>query len=140
MSTPDVREERTGWRDEELSQRHRRWGFHCPALDVDLLFLEYDQGKATALVEYKHEHAGPVCSGHPTYLALVDLGNRAGIPVFCVRYADDFSWWKVCPLNAAARERLEKPNTMTEEEWVRFLYYLRGRAIPSDLFAPQQVL
>ena len=54
---PEVRAERTGWRDEELSQEHRKWGFDCPTVDIDFLMLEYDTGRASALVEYKNEHA-----------------------------------------------------------------------------------
>ncbi len=30
-----VRQERTGWRDEKISQRHREWGYNCPAVDLD---------------------------------------------------------------------------------------------------------
>ena len=51
--------ERTGWRDQALSERHRAWGWDCPALDMDFVMIEYDNGKATALVEYKHEQAAP---------------------------------------------------------------------------------
>jgi len=29
--------ERTGFRDEALSRRHREWGINCPAVDVDWL-------------------------------------------------------------------------------------------------------
>jgi hypothetical protein len=47
---PEVKKERSGWRDLELSGRHRRWGWDCPAVDLDFLFLEYDKGKAVALV------------------------------------------------------------------------------------------
>ena len=35
----EVRPERTGWRDEKLSQRHRMWGWDCPAVDIDFLLL-----------------------------------------------------------------------------------------------------
>ena len=81
-----VKQERTGWRDLRLSQRHRRWGWDCPAVDLDFLFLEYDRGKAVALVEYKHEQAAPQYASHPTYQAMIDLGNRASVPVFAARY------------------------------------------------------
>ena len=96
---PEVRQERTGWRDEGLSQRHRHWGWDCPAVDIDFLMLEYDNGKASALVEYKNEHAKPQYVSHPTYQAMINLGDRAGIPVIACRYSDDFSKWRVVPLN-----------------------------------------
>jgi hypothetical protein len=130
----EVRPERSGWRDLRLSERHRRWGWDCPAVDLDFLFLEYDRGKAIALVEYKHERAKPQYVTHPTYQAMIDLGNRAGVPVLAARYADDFSRWMVVPLNAKAKEYLPERREMTEREWVTFLYRLRGYTPPDSLF------
>ena len=138
--TRTVKAERTGWRDLRLSERHRRWGWDCPAVDLDFLFLEYDKGKAVALVEYKHELALVQHSTHPTYQAMIDLGNRASIPVFGVRYADDFTWWRVTPLNSWAKTFCEEvglsqsATTMTEEEWVAFLYHIRGYELPDSVF------
>lgn len=122
-----VKAERTGWRDQKLSERHRLWGWDCPAVDIDFLMLEYDNGKAVALVEYKHQNAPMQKITHPTYQALIDLGNRAKIPVFNVRYADNFLWWIVTPLNKIAQHYLPEQKKMTEQEWVAFLYQLRGR-------------
>ena len=130
----EVRQERTGWRDLSLSQRHRKWGWDCPAVDLDFLFLEYDKGKAVAIVEYKHERAKDQYASHPTYQAMIDLGTRAGVPVIAVRYADDFAWWKAIPLNAKAKEWLPERQEMTEREWVTFLYNLRGYDPPEELF------
>lgn len=135
----DVRRERTGWRDMRLSQRHRDWGWNCPAVDLDFLFLEYDKGKAVAIVEYKHEMAQPQKASHPTYQAMIDLGNRAGIPVFAVRYADDFSWWRVTALNPVAREILPERMEWTEREWITFLYHLRGYEPPESLFEAAKI-
>lgn len=131
---PEVRAERSGWRDLSLSQRHRKWGWDCPAVDLDFLFLEYDRGKAVAVVEYKHEDAAPQYPSHPTYQALIDLGNRAGLPVFAARYAGDFSWWKVTPLNAKAKEHVAAQTTMSERDWVRLLYRVRGYDLPESVF------
>lgn len=130
---PEVRKERTGWRDKELSARHRRWGWDCPAIDLDFLMLEYDRGKAVAIVEYKHEKAAKQYISHPSYQAIIDLGDKAGIPVFVCRYAGDFSWFKVVPLNDRVRECLAKQTKMTEEEYVTFLYRLRGYEIPRSI-------
>jgi len=116
-----------------LSRRHRRWGWDCPAVDLDFLFLEYDKGKAVALVEYKHENAQPQYAVHPTYQAMIDLGTRAGVPVFACRYADDFSLWQVVPLNPVAKVALPQRVQMDEAEWVRFLYRLRGYDVPQQV-------
>lgn len=128
-----VRPERTGWRDLRLNNRHRAYGINCPALDIDLLLLEYDKSKAAALVEYKHEKAEPQYARHPTYQALIDLGNRALIPVFCARYANDFSWYKAVPLNPCAKVWLSEITTMTEKEWVILLYKIRGYDSPTEV-------
>lgn len=125
-----VKPERTGWRDLALSDRHRQWGWDCPAVDLDFLFLEYDRGKAVAIVEYKHENARPAYPSHPTYQAMIDLGNRASIPVFGVRYAGDYSWFRVTPLNPRAREYLHERQELDEAGWVTFLYQLRGYQVP----------
>lgn len=130
-----VRQERTGWRDMNLSERHRLWGWDCPAVDLDFLFLEYDRGKAVALVEYKHERAAPQTSGHPTYQAMIDLANRAGIPIFACRYKGDFSSFRVVALNEHGSIHLPERKAMTEGEWVSFLYLVRGRNISSDEIA-----
>jgi len=130
---PEVRPERTGWRDEALSRRHRRWGWDCPAVDLDFLFLEYDRGKASAIVEYKNEHARPQYASHPTYQAMIDLGDRAKLPVIAVRYADDFSWWRVVPLNETAKRYIPQRAELTETEWVALLYKIRGYDVPKSV-------
>ena len=131
---PEVRPERSGWRDLELNNRHRKWGWDCPAVDLDFLFLEYDKGQPVAIVEYKHERAAPQYASHPTYQAMINLGTRAGIPVFAVRYTDDFENWTVTPLNPIGKTFLRERKNMTEREWVTFLYELRGYTPPESLF------
>jgi len=130
----EVKAERTGWRDLALSQRHRRWGWDCPAVDLDFLFLEYDKGKAVALVEYKNEHAPQQYRTHPTYQAMIDLANRAEIPCIGCRYAADFSWFRPVPLNSFAEIWLPQLRMMTERDWVTLLYNMRGYVPPDDLF------
>jgi len=92
----EVRKERTGWRDDRrLNDRHRQWGWDCPAVDIDKLFIEYDTAEPVALVEYKHEYAEIAHSTDASISALIKVGNRSQLPVFGVRYADDFSWFRV---------------------------------------------
>lgn len=129
----EVRQERTGWRDEALSERHRIWGYDLPAVDLDFILDEYDSGDPYGLVEYKNEHAAPQDYSHPSYLALIRLGTRARLPVFCARYKDDFSEWIVTPLNEYAEVFLPKEITMNEREWVTLLYQLRGRNTPPEI-------
>ncbi len=127
-----VREERSRWRDHRISERHRTWGYDCPALDLDFVMLEYDTGKAAALVEYKHEDAAPIRGAHPSLRAICDLANRASVPAFVVRYADDFTWWYVIPLNDLARSLQAEEVFLSEEQWVALLHRCRGREMPPD--------
>lgn len=134
-----VRAERTSWRDEAISARHRQWGWDCPAVDIDFLLIEYDKGEPVALVEYKNEHARVQHTTHPSYQALIRLGDLAGLPVFACRYTDDLSTWSAISLNDKAQRWLPhlskppEPDVMSEREWVIFLYHLRGLEPPQDV-------
>jgi len=129
----EVRKERTGWRDKDLSARHRRWGWDAPAIDLDLIFCEYDTGEPKALVEYKNEHAAKQYASHPSYQALISLGTNSKIPVFAVRYADDFSWWTVTSLNDFAKEYIADRETLSEADYVRLLYRTKGYEAPKEI-------
>jgi hypothetical protein len=104
-------------------------------LDIDFLALEYDSGQPVALVEYKHEDSETQFSSHPSYRALINLGERADLPVFAVRYARDFSWWRVVPLNQDARHWVGQRQDMSEAEWVQLLYQMRGRDAPKNVLS-----
>lgn len=129
-----VKPERTGWRDGHLSERHRKWGLAVPAVDLDFLLIEYDKGRPSALIEYKSEFATPQFPSHPSYLALSQLGERAGLPVFAVRYAQNFSWWKVTSLNIVAKKLFPARLDMNEREFVTWLYEIRGLKPPMEIF------
>ena len=129
-----VREERSGWRDRELSQRHRRWGWNCPAMDID--FLEFHAGEPVALIECKLEHARPWDLAAKAAQAFVRLADRAALPAFYVVRAADFSWWRVQALNDHARDRLGVDlRVLSEPEFVSLLYALRGLNLPPETAA-----
>ena len=131
----EVAKERTGWRDQEISARHRKWGYDCPALDIDFLMLEYDRGKAVALAEFKNEHAAQIRMGHPSIQALINLADAANIPLFLVRYATNFSWHHVTPGNSNAKCFVPEAIKLTEPEWIALLYRCRGREVPTELLS-----
>lgn len=131
--------ERTGWRDARISERHQKWGWDCPAIDLDFLLIEYDKGQPSALVEYKHEKARYCDITEPSYQALIGLGTRAKLPVFVVRYTDDFSAWLVTPINSFAQHFLATSVIYNEREWVTFLYHIRGYEPPATLFTGDSV-
>ena len=129
-----VKEEYTGWRDQELSARHRNvWGYDMPMVDIDLLVAEYDKRIPVALVEYKWETRTPRLSG-PNYQVLQELANRARVPFFVCGYKGDFTRWYVHAGNKLALDALKASRQeWTEEEYVTFLYQLKGLTIPENI-------
>jgi hypothetical protein len=132
--------ERTGWRDDALSVRHRAWGQDCPAVDLDFLLIEYDQGVPVALGEYKHfkSAAWPPDVRRSSVKAVLRLANGfrdGGIPFFICRY-----WpvpaWRFEPM-IVNRQRFPTPpwpeGVIDEATFVAGLYRLRGRNVPEDL-------
>lgn len=129
-----VSKERTGWRCSDISLRHRNWGFNCPAVDLDFVMLEYNHGKACALVEYKHKNAMPVDPGHATYRALVDLADnyKAGpLPCFVARYNPENWTFVVTPLNDVAKRYYSHcaEQTLSEQRFVKSLHLLRKKVL-----------
>lgn len=132
---PDVREERTGWRDEEISNRHREWGWDCPAVDLDFLMVEFNRGKPVALVEYKKHTAvlpRPDQIGKsPTYKALGALAKASDLPFFIAVYWPSVWAFRVWPLNKRAVDVFPAKAggcwpMITERQYVGLLYALRN--------------
>ncbi len=141
-----VRPERSGWRDEAISRRHREWGFDVPAVDVDFLLCEYDRATPRALIDYKHERAAPteMTSANMTALRRLAEDRDYELPAFVVRYTDDLAWYTVVPVNDHGRRALrrwamvrggpEEPEAahgslrMAERDFVAFLVYIRRSA------------
>lgn len=128
-------EERTSWRDENISRRHREWGIRCRATDLDFLLVEYDKKEPKALIEYKNENAPPQLASKAQYQALIKLGNSAKIPVIACRYKTDFSSFLVVPLNSFAKEIVPRRVELTEAEYVQLLYKMRGLTAPQNVLA-----
>ena len=130
-----VTPERTGWRDEGISRRHRLWGVTCKATDIDFLLLEYhlqlNLVKVDALIEYKRKKPPRELSKTLQVTALAALGNRASIPTFVVYYSCDFKNFDVFASNNWGYVRLGEQlhASMTEESYVTFLYKLRNVAV-----------
>ena len=134
--------ERHGKRDNIISEKHRRWGYNVPAVDIDFLLIEYDRAKAQAVIEYRH------ANGHirqdTSIKAITDLANRAGLPFFIVQYryaTDDGTLWKEATIDTPAFFRITTCNKraeelwftqdidtwLTEDEYVVWLHKIRGR-------------
>lgn len=128
--------ERTGWRDKEISQRHRVWGFNCPAVDLDFVMAEYHIGKPVGLIEYKDHHARMPDLLHPTYRALADLADgyrEEGLPFILAFYWSDVWAFRVYPVNTCAKGHFSQGEMLTELAFVKRLYRLRSLALTEHL-------
>ena len=134
--SPDgVRQERTAWRDQQISARHRHWGFDCPAVDLDFLVVEYNVGKPVALIEYKHYLARPPRLNHATYRALTALadGYSEPLPFLVAFYWPDIWAFRTTPVNDKARSEFRAEEVLCEREYVRRLYRMRRKVLTLHL-------
>lgn len=124
-----VRQERTGWRDEGLSKRHRAWGFDAPAVDIDFLMIEYDKDTPKALIEYK-AYRKKINIQTSAIRAILKLANDARLPFFVVAYDPTEFWAFVKPMNGSSMTYLKEGRYLSEVEFVRLLYRVRGKVCP----------
>ena len=122
--------ERSGWRDEDLSRRHRRWGYDINAVDLDLILAEYDEGRPVALIEYKHVRAARPDTTEPSYEVLNTLATNSNIPAMIVTYDPDGWTFRIAALNAIADDLELHAGWWTEHDYVDFLWQIRGRPAP----------
>lgn len=132
-----VRKERTGWRDEKMSLRHRFWGFNCPAVDLDFVLAEFHLGKPVAIIEYKHVGAKFPDFKHPSYRALEWMADECKLPFFVVFYDNTLWWFKIFPVNKVAKRlsQTEPGRPHSEKEFVTGLYRLRGLKIKQEVLS-----
>lgn len=134
MDDKPVRRERTGWRDQGISERHRLYGWDCPAVDIDFLMLEFDNGKPAALVEYKAIGARHPDLRSPTFKALRALADAANIPLLLAFYNRNNWRYSVTPANRRALDFLDyRVHDMSEAQYVSLLYRVRGQQPPSSV-------
>ena len=78
-------------------------------------------------------------ASHPTYRAIIDLGNRAGLPVIVCRYSGDYSRYVAVPLNAEARKVIPNRTEYDEVGWFKELYRIRGQEVPEEVLSGMRV-
>lgn len=132
-SVDGTRLERTNWRDQSISARHRQWGFNCPAVDLDFLVVEYNIGKPVGLIEYKHHRAVMPNFNHATYRALSEMANIASLPFLVAFYWPDIWAFKVFPVNRFAADVFGPNEVLTERDYVSRLYTMRRRVLAKEL-------
>lgn len=127
-------EERSNWRDEEISARHRTWGFNVPAVDADFVLVEYDRATPAAIVDYKHRQRSEWTGDRANLAALGKLYGPDGnqLPFIVAQYDPDTWCFMAHPINAAGtascdQHGLPYGTVVNEDTWVGYLYALRGR-------------
>lgn len=133
-----MNKERTGWRDEAISGRHRTWGIACPATDLDFVLVERYFNDPVAIVEYKNEHISKTISfTDGNIVSLRKLSDKASLPFFVVVYKDTFASFGVAPANEIAKSILQLTGSvckaMSEKEYVELMYKIRGEPLPYDI-------
>lgn len=141
-----VTPERSGWRDESISRRHRLWGISCSAVDLDFLLLEFNYQEPVALVEYKHASATVRGLQSGRYAALSNLCDGFhkldGVsfvhsPLAClIAFYDPETWiFRVEPLNARARDHYKhttRGEALSEYRFVKSLILLRKEVLTAE--------
>lgn len=156
MVEREVRKERSGWRDPELAEwhhkhgfaysradindldlndRHRKWGWNCPAVDIDKLFIEYNHCLPVAVMDYKLRESLYVPEPNRSSANNRATSNlcRENVPFFVTIYTK-YPWnFRPIWINARARELAPQKQFLTEVEFVEYLYHLRGCVVPSSI-------
>ncbi|MCI0688694.1 MAG: hypothetical protein L0Y54_15880 [Sporichthyaceae bacterium] len=133
--------ERTGWRDQRFSAMHRELGVNVPLTDIDTVWIEYDQAKPVALVDYKLHTVDVdalLAAGDVNLRVIGELGDRAMVPAFCIRYWDagDYRDWrfKAYPLNWLAEWFIgQASQVLAFDGYAGLLYRLRNRPTPEAI-------
>lgn len=130
----DVTQERSGIRHLELSRRHREWGVDCPATDIDCL-VEIARGVPVAIIEYKRDTAD-LEQSLQSWRSLWILADKARIAFFLAVWsqsAGEYSF-RIERANNRGVEMIREhrgisrqDETMSEREYVKFLYLIRDR-------------
>lgn len=132
-----VSPERTGWRDEEISRRHRDYGIALPAVDMDFVLIEYDSAEVCAVIEHKRYTAKPVNLNSTSIVAMSRFATKGEVPFYIVRYwpaTNTEPWYyEVMPVNSYASEYVSRKMMMSEKTYVNLLYRLRHQFMPDEI-------
>tara|TARA_Y100000034_G_scaffold132279_1_gene194869 strand:- start:780 stop:1208 length:429 start_codon:yes stop_codon:yes gene_type:complete len=132
--TAEVKPEKYRFRDERLSNRHRLYGSSCPMVDLDFIVIEYHLKKSVALIEYKHWRGESSLNlQDANYQALMDMADKAELPFFISYYHPETWNYIVYPTNMESFKWILLRTSMTEKEYVKFLYKLRYLKVKQDI-------
>jgi hypothetical protein len=128
-----------------MSGRHRAYGRNVPAVDLDLLLVEYDMARPVAIIDFKYGLDRDVNLAHPSLRALGQLHGADGrsLPTFVCKYreAQPQWWFALHAVNERANRVLEwadveEGQLLSERFLVTLLYAMRGRPLPANWQVP----
>lgn len=147
--------EGTHIRNQAVMLRHRQYGESLTMSDIDS--IEHIAGTPVGTIEYKYmskfltimediEAGRAMEPGVGSQLMLIkNIADKFSCGAYLVGYEDGLSFWSVMPLNPAAKKVLNwvaEPRTVgedvwyiTEEQWVRVLYHMRGWVVPASVLS-----
>lgn len=117
---------------QRLSDRHREWGWNCPAVDGDqMIFLEYDRSNPVALIDFKGINPNKSPTNTEAWRRMCDERDRP-VPFWEVHYREKPWRFFRKPINKAARA-VQDQKPISELKFVTWLYGLRNRPVPDDV-------
>lgn len=123
--------ERTGWRDAWISDWHQRQHRSLCMSDIDFLAVEMTgANNPVAIVDYKRMRPRSMEST-VALRGCNNLANSAQIPFFIVFY-NEVPTFTVQPINRFARWFVKQEIEMSEYDYVRLLFVLRGDDPPVE--------
>lgn len=134
----EVKQETTGWRDDNLSARHRSWGVNCPATDLDLTLVEFNWRVPVAIIDYKHGNSKDSIRDivrTDAVQAQLKLAEMANIAFAVVMYWRQPWQFKTYPGNEKARQWFKTGELLSELEFVRILHKIRNFELPDKVAA-----
>lgn len=103
------------------SQRHRLYGYNCPAVDIDLLLSSADSGNPAALIEFKRKFWAAVDQYDINVKVVRAVAEAAGLPYLLVAYLDIDTYH--------VHEGSDRWRTYTQIEYLYYLDGLRSNAL-----------
>ena len=125
-------QQRSPFRHEDISLRHRQWG-PLGLCDIDAWYtLELRRKTPVALISYKRQGYKEASESEMTAEGFIALGKAAQLPVFEVIYSVDMGTFIVDPKNARAKA-VHPGGVMDECAYVSLLYRLRRMQMPGGI-------
>jgi hypothetical protein len=141
----------SGFRDQSISQWHKKLGGKAPACDLDAIItskgiiddsadgfkvIEFNWSVPYALIDYKNENWKENLNSFNISVQ-ANLATMAGLPSFVVVYTNTFTKFKIIPTNPIGFEKLNQRNSvkLTEHDYCVWLHWLRGVEADQEILA-----